>query len=384
MSVRKPNSTSDVDTRRIATASSRQPMHTLTRAGDERLVLRSSALTRGLSLAFLIAASVILFQVFQFDALGGNNVNNDASAGRFISGLLYLIGGGMWLAPQRVVFDKTKGFVNRRSWLFRYRYRLADVTAIQVIDGGGHNIRKSRTYYTRELNLVLSGASSGRVNLTNHSDHTLTSTMARELAAFLQVPLLDPFPFLPIDVAASKPGAGGSKTVKWFARFAAICYFAAFFAGLGCIICYLQQARLDELESSLLSVRAKLVSAEVREWNAGREDWSAFGKFAIDVADYRGEASGELIPNSYYEQNHISRTSRGRKIARANADEFLTRWQVGKSYDGYQYPDARDRIFFERPGAAANVENVRWLRNTALWCLAAGLGLSTFAAFIMR
>ena len=33
------------------------------------------------------------------------------------------------------------------------------------------------------------------------------------------------------------------------------------------------------------------------------------------------------------------------------AASFLSAWEIGKTYDGYLYPDVPDHIFFELPGA---------------------------------
>jgi hypothetical protein len=374
---------SDVDTSRIASSSSDGAMHTLVQSGEDRLVLRPAWLIRAIAAALIGLAALIV------SAWARSN-DNDKPALLFVGGFFMIIGVGAWLAPQRVVFDRTRDMLRKRSWLFFYRYRLSDVAAVQIIDGGTHHVRSKRhyrTYHTRELNLVLHGPANRRINLTNHSDNATTRAMAGEIARFLHVPLLDRFAHEAAGDAARRAAeaqAAGPPLVKWLRRAARVAYLAAFVLGFFSVILYFQQAKLDELEASMATVRARLVSSDVREWNAGENDWSAFGKFEVETPPFAGPATGELIPDSYYRDHDINRTSGGAKIARATADEFAAKWEVGKSYEAFLYPEAKDRLFFEQLGAAKNAENTRWLRNAALLSLAAGLALSTAATFVSR
>lgn len=347
------------------------------------MVLRATNFVRGLSISFLVAAAVILLGWAQTNTLD----ESKASRGRAMMGGLFLVlACGIWLAPQRAVFDRQRGQLSRRYWFFRFRYPLNEIIAVQVIYGGRHKPAKSSSYETRELNLVLNNSYAHRVNLTNHADHSTTRSMATEIAQFLDVPVWDEFE-REVSAAGDQAARAGqpvpllARRIGWLAG---ICYLAAFVAAFFCAGLYLQQAKLDELEASLRTVRARLMATEVKEWIEGHNDWSAFGTFQIESGEYRGPTEGSLIPQSFYTSQNFRQHGSYSSIPRAEAEKFLAPWEVGKEYDGYIYPDAKEHIFFELPGAKVNALNTSRLGGTAGLLLAIGLVASSCAAYVKR
>jgi hypothetical protein len=166
---------------------------------------------------------------------------------------------------------------------------------------------------------------------------------------------------------------------------AGISYLAACVAVVSCIIYSLQQGRLDELEAELRPVRARLVATEVKEWIAGNDDWAAFGTFEILSGDEQGRATGNLIPQSFY-QSYGLRRERGRdpSIPRDEAEKHLPSWEIGRIYDGYVYPDTKQYIFFELPGAALNALLLRRFAVAGAILLTLGLTASTAVAYLKR
>jgi hypothetical protein len=166
---------------------------------------------------------------------------------------------------------------------------------------------------------------------------------------------------------------------------AGIAFPAAFIAAVLCIFYSLQQGRLDELEAELRPVRARLVATEVKEWIAGNDDWAAFGTFEIVSGDEQGQATGNLIPQSFY-QSYGLRRQRGRDplIPRDEAEKHLPSWEIGKVYDGYVYPDAKEHIFFELPGAAQNALLMRRFAVAAAILLTLGLIAFASVAYLKR
>ena len=374
---------SEVETRPLSTWSSRYSIHALVRVDADRLVLRATNFVRGLSISFFVAAAVILLGWAQTNTLD----ESKARGGRAMTGGLFLVlACGTWLAPQRAVFDRRRGRLSRRYWFFRFSYPLEEIIAVQVIYGGRHKPANSSAYETRELNLVLNNSLARRVSLTNHTDHPTTRSMAIEIAKFLDVPVWDEFE-REVSAAADQTANAGqpisllAERLSWLAR---MCYLAAFVAAFFCVGLYLQQAKLDELEASLRPVRARLMATEVKEWIEGHDDWYAIGTFQIESGDYRGRAEGNLIPQSFYNSRHMSRHDSYSSIPRAEAEKFLPPWEIGKAYDGYIYPDAKEHILFELPGAKVNALNATRLGTTAGLLLALGLVASSCAAFIKR
>ncbi len=88
--------------------------------------------------------------------------------------------------------------------------------------------------------------------------------------------------------------------------------------------------------------RATLRSTVVKEWIPGGNHWSAFGTFDIVAGDYSGSAEGSLIPRSFY-----SGKPRRYRVPRAEAETFLPKWVLGRTYDGYWNPENPTGVFFD-------------------------------------
>jgi hypothetical protein len=131
----------------------------------------------------------------------------------------------------------------------------------------------------------------------------------------------EPTPDPDLDVFDGSPHGPLAIGLGWMSR---IGYLAACVAAVSCIIYSLRQERLDELEAELRPVRARLVATEVKEWIAGNDDWSAFGTFEILSADEQGRATGDLIPQGFYE-SHGLRGHGGdySSISRGEAEKFI-------------------------------------------------------------
>jgi hypothetical protein len=168
----------------------------------------------------------------------------------------------------------------------------------------------------------------------------------------------------------------------WLVRLARACYLGAFATAFFCVVLGLQQARLDDFEASVRPVRARLIASEVKEWIEHHDDWAAFGTFEIESGDYQGRAEGNLIPESFYAAQVQRR--RHLKIPRAKAETFLGGWEIDQEYDGYIYPDAQDRIFFELPGAEANARMVRRLGITSAVFFTLGVVASRYISYLTR
>jgi hypothetical protein len=372
-----------VDTTRLATWASGYSIHTLERVGEDRLVLRGTNFVLGTAIAFFVGGALILLGWAQTNTLDEAKAI-DARA--TIGGLLLILGCGVWLAPQRVVFDRRRGQVSRRYWLFRFSYSWNHIVGVQIIYGGRHQSSDEPDYETREINLVLNSSDAPRVNLTNHADHATTRSMATEISRFLMVPLWDEYE-QEIKGHATEQEASISpvpKLVKSLRLLAGLCIVVGLVAGFSCVVLSLQQAKFDALEAELKPVRARLIATEVKEWIEGHDNWYAMGNFEIESGDHRGRAEGNLIPQSFYEARGLNRPGSYDSIPRAEAAKFLTGWEIGKIYDGYIWPDAKDRIFFELPGAESNALNVRRLGYTSGILLTLGLVASCYVAYVTR
>jgi hypothetical protein len=167
------------------------------------------------------------------------------------------------------------------------------------------------------------------------------------------------------------------KPLVWLAR---ACYFGAFTAAFFCVGARLQQSKLDELEASLRPVRARLIAKQVKEWFEGNDNWAAFGTFQIESGDHQGHAEGNLIPERLYE----SHDGTGGNKPRSEAETFLAGWEIGQQYDGYIYPDAKDRIFFELPGAEENARKTRRMGVTSAVLLTLGILASACVGYVTR
>ena len=164
--------------------------------------------------------------------------------------------------------------------------------------------------------------------------------------------------------------------------FAGFCYVVALVAAFFCVGRSLQQAEFESLEAEIQPVRARLVAKEVNEWIEGHDDWAAFGIFEIEPGDYQGRAKGDLIPESFYEARDLRRVES--LVPRADAEKFLPSWKIGNVYDGYIYPDAKDRIFFDLPGAEANALETRRLGYISGIFLTLGLVASCCVVYVAR
>lgn len=158
--------------------------------------------------------------------------------------------------------------------------------------------------------------------------------------------------------AAPPPAARAGGTFLAFAFFAGICS-VMFGENLG---------RLEEYALIVKPARATLRSTVVKEWIPGGNHWSAFGTFDIVAGDHAGPAEGSLIPRSFY-----SGKPRRYRVPRAEAEAFLPKWEVGRTYDGYWNPENPSGVFFDPvdPGSVRRL--VRGFRIAAGVFLVAAL-----------
>lgn len=112
-----------------------------------------------------------------------------------------------------------------------------------------------------------------------------------------------------------------------------------------------------DLRSEAIAVRAKLLSAEVREWIAGRGNWYPRGDFQIITPGFEGKADADLTPREV-----AAGRSNRRIVSREEAQQFLVTARVGAETDAYLYPDVRDKLFFALPDAASVFDLAQWLR----------------------
>jgi hypothetical protein len=354
-----------VDAQRVATWSSQHSIHALVCQGEDRLILRATNWVRGIAIAFVVlGAAIVLGRIESgyFDPAKAREAAN------VMGSLLILLGCLVWLAPQRVVFDRRSRRVARRYWLWRFQYAWKDIIAVQMTHGGrDQDLESSPTpRRTREISLVLDNSYSPRVPLTNHADDRTTDAMAAQIARFLQVPLWDELQN-EVRLPATSEITSVSDTVAgaWTTRLGWL-RAAGYVAALGSLffaLCLsIEQQRLEELDASAVPIRARLVAMETKEWIEGHNDWYARGLFDIDSPDVQGRAEGNLIPRSFYRQHHVRAHGRNQnKMPQPVAASFLSAWEIGKTYEGYVYPDVPDRIFFELPGAQENALAIRSL-----------------------
>lgn len=355
----------EVSTSPVAGSSSRGAMQNLLRPSDDRLVLSTNWPIRIIAAALALVGITMLLGLWQVRSW-------EAADGRRVSGvmgsLMLLMGAGVWLAPQRAVFDRQIGKLWARRWWQREEYPLDQILAVQVIPGGRGRTVGWGTYRTQELNLVLNNGYMRRLNLTNHGDDATTLRMAHAIGDFLRVPV-----WSEVHPNAVPPDIVASSGRMLRGRAVTLCFTLAAALGLISIPLSLSQARLEQLAAEARPVQARLISTQVREWSEGTDNWGAFGTFAIEQGEFQGEATANLIPQKAYREH-----GRRNSIPRDQAESFLGDYQVGRVYDAYLYPDAADRLFFERPGTGSQ-ETVRWLRLTA-----AGLVLMGVLAAVLR
>ena len=100
--------------------------------------------------------------------------------------------GGLLGGTKSCFFDRTRGTLTmQRLRMRKTTRRLAEILAVQLLDGGEHGNTESGTYHTFELNLVFNDAEKSRLNLSNHTDLAWTYAAGDQLARFLGVPLFD-------------------------------------------------------------------------------------------------------------------------------------------------------------------------------------------------
>jgi hypothetical protein len=349
----------------VATWSSRHSIHALVCQGEERLILRATNLVRGVAIAFVAFGAAI------FSGAAESKIFDPAKAREaaiLIGSLLILLGCAVWLAPQRVVFDRRSRRVARRYWLWRFQYAWGEIKAVQITHGGwDQDLESSSTPpRTRELKLVLDNSYAPRVPLTNHADDRTTDAMAAQIARFLEVPLWDELqnevrlPAMVENTSANDAVAGAWMTrLGWLGGAGYVAALGALFFALTLTI---EQQRLEELEASAVPVRARLVAMDTKEWIEGHNNWYARGVFDIVSTEFQGRAEGDLIPRSFYRQHHVRASRRNRnKVPQPVAASFLSAWEIGKTYGAYLYPDVPDHIFFELPGAQTNALAIRRL-----------------------
>lgn len=346
-----------VDAQRVALWSSQYPIHTLVRQGEERLILRASNLVRGIAIAVFVLGAAILLGGVEMSFLDPAKARNAAMS---MGSLLILLGCAVWLAPHRVVFDRRSRRVWRHSWLWRFEYAWKEIIAVQIAHGSwDQELDMSPTPRgTRELILVLESSYAPRVLLTNHANDRTTVEMAAKIARFLNVPLWDELQHeFRLPAEAEIPFVSTSVTGVWITRLGWL-RAAGYVGALGSLFFALslsiQQRRLEELDASAVPIRAQLVAMETKEWIEGHNDWYARGLFDIESNHHQGRAEGNLIPEIFYRQNHLRGSRNTNDVPQAVAASFLSAWEIGKTYDGYLYPDAPNYIFFELAGAQTN------------------------------
>lgn len=109
-----------------------------------------------------------------------------------LGGLFVVLGLTLPFTNLRFEFDRDAGEFRCRRWLFSRTQSLADIVAVQLIDGGLHKLPtqngRSLEFRSYELNLVLVGSDFPRANLANHADLEVTRQVAVQLADFLKFP----------------------------------------------------------------------------------------------------------------------------------------------------------------------------------------------------
>lgn len=341
-----------VGAQRVSTWSSQYSIHALVRQGEDRLILRATSLVRGIAITFVVLGAAIFSGRVETSILDPAKAREAAT---LMGSLLILLGGAVWLAPQRVVFDRRSMRVYRRYWLWHFQYAWKEILAVQITHGGwDQDLDSSPTPRgTRELKLVLDSSYAPRVPLTNHADDRTTDAMAADIARFLKVPLWDELQNeVRLPATLESTPVGDTVAGAWMTRLRAACYLVALGSLFFALTMSIEQGRLEELEASAVPIRARLVAMETKEWIVGHNNWYAHGLFDIESADYQGQGEGNLIPRSFYRQH---RSHRGRnKVPQSVAARFLSGWEIGKTYDAYHYPDLPGGIFFELPGAQTN------------------------------
>ncbi len=111
-----------------------------------------------------------------------------------VGAVFLIVGLVLLLYGYRARFDRNNGEMTYGFTGFRRTRPLAEVLAVQLIDGGLQDSSDGPSYRTWQLNLVLDDASQPRVCLANHAHLSYTRWAGARLADFLDVPLLDQLP----------------------------------------------------------------------------------------------------------------------------------------------------------------------------------------------
>jgi hypothetical protein len=149
------------------------------------LVLRPTLLTRVLrGIILTVGVGLLVWAGFRF-ASG----DNFWAAGLTMGGVAFLAVGALWgLGEGHYLFDRIEGRLLRRSFGGTQTRQLADVLAVQVLNG-----KPSSGGRTWELNLVMDDEEL-RWNLACHTDLHAILRLAWQIAEFLGLPLLDHVP----------------------------------------------------------------------------------------------------------------------------------------------------------------------------------------------
>lgn len=112
-----------------------------------------------------------------------------------LGGVFAVIGLVLPFVSETYEFNRDTGLFRRCRFVFAQSRPLSDIVALQVIDGGKHQVPMQDGHtmmmQSYELNVVFSGDDPQRINLTNHSDLAATRAMASRLAEFLEISTQD-------------------------------------------------------------------------------------------------------------------------------------------------------------------------------------------------
>lgn len=174
----------------------------LQRPTEEILIVRRSVLSR---VAFLAVAAVIgcltslyLYWAFPLIRLQEFRVTDEKvlGAGLAAAGLLWSLAGAVnMLFKSPIQFDRVRGTVGRGGWIPGWWERnLADVVAVQVCQGKSEVLigdRRDKITLMYQVNLVFRDWPPTRRNIGEHKDLYRVKHIGRQIADFLNVPLLN-------------------------------------------------------------------------------------------------------------------------------------------------------------------------------------------------
>ncbi len=114
--------------------------------------------------------------------------------------------GGVAMLGRRFRFDSRTGEMTIRHFWRTRRRPLAEIVAVQVLNGGSFGSSAVRVM-SYQLNLVLDDPSEPRLFVAYNCDRADMETKAKVLADFVRVPLL-------VDIQMGEPGTAESGSVK--------------------------------------------------------------------------------------------------------------------------------------------------------------------------